>query len=91
MVKEYFKLNISSAIFHSPIFILKRLVTVKRNPYICDHHTYVHQELECRKGGCRGQKKPLHAIKVASILKYAYSPGARDPKSAVLTIYPTSR
>ena len=72
MVENYFKVNISSAVLHSPIFIFKRLVTVKRNPYNCDHHTYVHQELECRKGGCRGQKKKqLHAIKVASILKYA--------------------
>ena len=70
MVEKYFKLNISSAVFHSPIFIFKRLVTVKTNPYICDHQTNVHQELECRKGGCRDQKKPLHAIKVASILKY---------------------
>ena len=32
MVEKYFKLNISSAVFHSPIFIFKRLVTVKRNP-----------------------------------------------------------
>ena len=56
MVEKYFKLNISSAVFHSPIFIFKRLVTVKRNPYICDHHTNVHQELECREGGCIDQK-----------------------------------
>ena len=71
MVEKYFQLNISSVVFHSPIFIFKRLVTVKRKPYICDYHIYVHQELKCRKGGYRGQKKTLHAIKVIIILKYA--------------------
>ena len=71
MVEKYFQLNISSVVFHSPILIFKRLVTVKRKPYICDHHTYVHQELKCVKVGAEARKKTLHAIKVTSILKYA--------------------
>ena len=65
MVEKYFQLNISSVVFHSPKYIFKRLVTVKRKPYICD------QNLNAVKMGVEARKKTLHAIKVTSILKYA--------------------
>ena len=67
MVEKYFQLNISSVVF----IRFQEASYGEKKTYLCDHHTYVHQELKCRKGGCRGQKKTLHAIKVTSILMYA--------------------
>ena len=56
MVEKCIKLNRSSVVFHSPIFIFKRLVMVKRKPYICDHHTYT-KNLNAVKAGAKARKK----------------------------------
>ena len=72
MVEKYFKLNISSAVFSFSNIHFQEGSYGEKKPLHLRPLTYLHQELECRKGGCRGQKKKtLHAMKFAFILKYA--------------------
>ena len=72
MVEKYFQLNISSVAFHSPIFIFKRLVTVKKNPTFATIIYTCTKNLNAVKVGTEARKKHNMQLKLCTfILKYA--------------------